>query len=285
MLRLREIPATLAEAFHGMIHDNCFLLAKAASYSAALALFPGLIVVAAILFRGNASRTMLDLSQAMGNVLPPEVHNLLVSYLSFSDDRSTLVLTLAGLAAVIFAADLTGSLMEGFRAAYNSPRRQSLWEDYAVAVLLVFLAIFPMTAANVAIILSKQIELWAGSRLGEGRWLAETSRLVWWAIALATFTLILAVQYYVAPNRRQRWRDVLPGAALAAALLAPTTGVFTFYVQRVARYGEFYGNISTVILLLIWTYMVSVIVMYGCEVNAARERRLGTLPSRPLERA
>ena len=273
----------MAEALHGAIHDNCFLLAKAASYSAALSLFPGLIVIAAILFRGNASQTVLDLSQAMGNVLPPQVHDLLVSYLSFSEDRSGLVLILAGLAAVIFAADLTGSLMEGFRAAYNTPRRSSLWEDYAVAVLLVFLGIIPMTVANLGIILSRQIELWAMGQVGEARWLAQVSTLIWWMIALATFTLILSVQYYVAPNRRQRWRDILPGAALAAALLAPTTGMFTFYVQRIARYSEFYGSISTVILLLIWTYMVSVIVMFGCEFNAARERRLGTLPPRPVD--
>lgn len=273
----------MAEALHGTIHDNCFLLAKAASYSAALSLFPGLIVVAAILFRGNASQTVLDLSRAMGNVLPPQVHDLLVSYLSFSEDRSVFVLILAALAAIIFAADLTGSLMEGFRAAYNTPRRRSLWDDYAIAILLVFLGIFPMSAANLAIILSRQIELWAISELGEARWLAGTSTLIWWCIALATFTAVLSVQYYVAPNRRQRWRDIWPGAAMAAALLAPTTGLFTFYVQRIARYREFYGSISTVILLLIWTYMVSVIVMFGCEFNAARERRLGTLPPRPAE--
>ncbi len=271
----------MLEAFHGAIHDNCFLLAKAASYSAALSLFPGLIVIAAVLFRGNASQTVLDISQAMGNVLPPQVHDLLVSYLSFSEDRSMFVLVLAALAAVIFAADLTGSLMEGFRGAYNTPRRSSLWEDYWIAVLLVFLGIIPMTAANLGIILSRQIEFWAARQVGDARWLAETSRIAWWAIALTTFTLILSVQYYVAPNRRQRWRDVLPGAALASALLAPTTGLFTFYVQRIARYREFYGSISTVILLLIWTYMVSVIVMFGCEFNAARERRLGTLPPRP----
>ena len=57
MLRLREIPATFIEALHGAIHDNCFLLAKAASYSAALSLFPGLIVLTAILFQGDASET------------------------------------------------------------------------------------------------------------------------------------------------------------------------------------------------------------------------------------
>ncbi|MBI1355122.1 MAG: YihY family inner membrane protein [Acidobacteria bacterium] len=285
MLRLREIPATLGEALHGAIHDNCFLLAKAASYSAALSLFPGLIVLTAILFRGNASETLRDLSQAMGNVLPPQVHSMLSAYLSVEAERSWLVLTVATLAAVIFAADLMGSLMEGFRAAYHAPRRASLWKDYWISVALVFLSIFPLAAANAGIILSRQIEAWAAQTFGPARWLAETSRLSWWTIALATFTLILSFLYYVAPNRRQRWRDVWPGAALAASLLAPTTGLFTFYVQRIARYRELYGNLSTLVVLMIWTYMVSVIVMLGCEFNAARERRLGTLPPRPRETA
>jgi membrane protein len=97
---------------------------------------------------------------------------------------------------------------------------------------------------------------------------------------MATFTIILGVLYYAAPNRRQRWRDVYPGALLAAMMLAPVTGLFTFYVQRIARYREFYGSVSAVVLLLIWTYLVSVVVLLGCEFNAARERRLGTLAPR-----
>jgi membrane protein len=273
----------LAECVHCAVHDNCFLLAKAASYSAALSLFPGLIVLAELLLRGNAERTLEDLTVSMGQVLPPTVQRMLADYLTVSGERSALVLGVAAIAAVIFGADLMSSLMEGFRAAYRAPRRESLWRDYRVAILLVFLTFIPLTAANAALILSRQIQGWAGRTFGEGAWLPASSRLAWWLIALVTFTVVLSVLYYVAPNRQQRWRDIFPGALLGASLLAPVTGMFTFYVQRIARYREFYGSVSAVVLLLIWTYLVSVVVLLGCEFNAARERRLGTLAPRPMD--
>ncbi|MCB1022625.1 MAG: YihY/virulence factor BrkB family protein [Acidobacteria bacterium] len=282
MLRPREIPSVLAESLHCAVHDNCFLLAKAASYSAALSLFPGLIVLAELLLRGNAERTLEDLTVSMGQVLPPSVQVMLADYLTTSGERSLLVLTVGSLAAVIFGSDIMSSLMEGFRAAYRVPRRRTLWRDYRVAIMLVFLTFIPLAAANAALILSRQIQAWAGRTFGESDWVAASSRLSWWVIALATFTIILGVLYYVAPNRHQRWRDVMPGALLGALLLAPVTGLFTFYVQRIARYREFYGNVSTVVLLLIWTYLVSVVVLLGCEFNAARERRLGTLAPRAM---
>ena len=283
MLKPREWPATLAEAFHCTVHDNCFILAKAASYSAALSLFPGLIFITALLFRNNAAETLLDVAEAIGYVLPPQVQLLLSQFLTVSAERSTIVLATAGAAAILFSSDVMGTLMEGFRTAYRLPRRASLWREYGTAVLLVFLASIPLTAANASLILSRQIEGRLTRVFGERWWIVESLQMRWWAIALATFTVMLSALYYVAPNRRQRWRDVWPGAALAAVLWAPMTALFTFYVQSIARYREFYGNISTVIVLLIWTYLASVIVLFGCEVNAARERRLGTLPARPPE--
>jgi membrane protein len=283
VLRPREIPSVLAETIHCAVHDNCFILAKAASYSAALSLFPGLIVLAELLLRGHAEQTLEDLTVSMGQVLPPSVQTMLADYLTVSGERSLLILAVAAVAAVIFGSDLMSSLMEGFRAAYRAPRRASLWRDYRVAIMLVFVTFIPLTAANAALILSRQIEGWLSRAFGVGSWVSASARLAWWMIALSTFTLILSALYYVAPNRRQRFRDVFPGALLGALLLAPVTGAFTFYVQRIARYREFYGNVSTVVLLLIWTYLVSVVVLLGCEFNAARERRLGTLAPRPLD--
>lgn len=273
----------LAESVHCAVHDNCFILAKAASYSAALSLFPGLIVLAELLLRGNADRTLYDINLAMGQVLPPAVQRMLADYLSGSGERSMVILAVAAIAAVVFAADLMSSLMEGFRAAYGAPRRDSLWRDYRIAIMLVFLAFIPLTAANVALILSRQIQAWAERTFGDGAWLPASSQLSWWSIELATFTIVLTALYYLAPNRQQRWRDVFPGALLGAFLLAPVTGLFTFYVQRIARYREFYGSVSAVVVLLIWTYLVSVVVLLGCEFNAARERRLGTLAPRAAD--
>lgn len=272
MQATKQLAKDLGAAFKHAVHDNCFILAKAVSYSAVLSLFPGLIVVTNLLLWNHAQRTIDDLAVAIGAVLPPRVTNLLADYLTVSDEQSAVVLALAALAATLFAADMVYSLMEGFRTAYRAPRR-SLWREYAVAIELVFLSVIPLSIANAGLILSRQIGEWV-DRLGfvDPVWLGLAVQIAWWAVALPTVTLILGLMYHIAPNRRQTWKGVFPGALLAACLWAPATGLFTLYVQRV-RYREFYGSVSTVIVLLIWTYLSSVIVLLGCEYNAIRERR------------
>ena len=271
------------EAVEGLFEDGCFFLAKAASYSAALCIFPGLIFLTALLFSGNAEQVVEDLSLAMGEVLPPEVHRLLTAYLGPSARTSTAALLFTGTAALLFASDLMRTLMEGFRNAYGVKTRDSMLHEFGVSLVLALLSILPLGLVNVALILSRQIEAWAVQLLGRQWWIVESFRFGWWGIQMGTAIVTLSVLYYLAPNRKQRLRDVWIGAAMAAALWSVSTGLFTFYVQNVARYRDLYGNIYTVIVLLIWTYLCVVIVFFGCEFNAARERRLGTLPARRAE--
>jgi membrane protein len=248
-------------------------LAKAVSYSAVLALFPGLVVATNLLLRHNAQRTLDEISLAMGAVLPPRVRGLLADYLTVAEDHSTTVLALAATASLLFAADLVISLMEGFRAAYRAPRRSTLLHDYAVATALVFLSIGPLTVAHLGLILSRQVVGWAVPMGVDSEAVSVGALAAWWIVALPAVMLMLSLLYYLGPHREQTWRGILPGAALASGLWAPATGLFTLYAQTIPRYREFYGSISAVIVLLIWTYLSSVIVLLGCEFNAVRERR------------
>jgi membrane protein len=216
----------------------------------------------------------------MGAVLPPRVRGLLADYLMVAEDHSTAVLLGAAMASLIFGADLVISLMEGFRAAYRAPRSRTLLQDYAVATALVFLSIVPLTAAHLALILSRQVVGWVLPIGVESEVVSIGALAAWWIVAVPTVTLMLSLLYYLGPHREQSWRGILPGAALAAGLWAPATGLFTLYVQTIPRYREFYGSISAVIVLLIWTYLSSVIVLLGCEFNAVRERRSALVQDR-----
>ena len=69
------------------------------------------------------------------------------------------------------------------------------------------------------------------------------------------------------------------GGVVAGALLLG--GLAT--KARHPRVGSWMIVVGAVIMLLIWTYLSSIIVLLGCEFNAARERRLGTLALRRSE--
>ena len=69
-----------------------------------------------------------------------------------------------------------------------------------------------------------------------------------------------------------RFVRVWPGALLATTLWLLATAGFAWYVRHFANYNIFYGTIRTVVVLLIWLYLIACISLLGCEFNAERER-------------
>ncbi len=277
-MKKRVLFVLLAKAFHAALSHNVLNIAKGAAFSAALSVFPGLIFFAALLFGGDAVETLEEISLAMGQVLPPRVHGLLATFLTVPAERSTGLLIGTGVVSVLFGADLMISLIEGFHAAYGLPRTWSVWKERAIGIGLVFLAMLPVALASGLMVFGRQIEGWLLLKFGSPPLLLASFLLVRSAIVLLTLTLVLAILYHVAPNRKQKWRDVFPGAIVASLLWLVSLQLFTFYLQRVARFSDLYGSVATVVVLLIWLYMVSTIVMIGCEFNVERERWLQATP-------
>jgi membrane protein len=53
------------------------------------------------------------------------------------------------------------------------------------------------------------------------------------------------------------------------------TAAFAWYVTNLANYNVMYGSVGAVIALLVWMYVLAVVALIGCEVNAERERSRG----------
>jgi membrane protein len=85
---------------------------------------------------------------------------------------------------------------------------------------------------------------------------------------LIAFLLMLAIfllLYKFVPNTKTRWRDIWPGALLAAVFFEIARALFIFYLQHFANYRVIYGTISSFIILLVWIYYSAFILILGAE--------------------
>jgi membrane protein len=87
------------------------------------------------------------------------------------------------------------------------------------------------------------------------------SRLVAFLLILAVFLLL----YKFIPNARTYWRNVWPGALLAAVLFEIARTLLVFYIENFANYQLIYGTIASIIVLLIWIYYSAFIMVLGAE--------------------
>lgn len=87
------------------------------------------------------------------------------------------------------------------------------------------------------------------------------------AITLTVATLLFAAMYKVLPDAKLHWRDTWVGAFLTALLFVIGKTLLGWYLQNSAL-GSAWGSAATsMIVLLVWVYYSSLIVLFGAELT------------------
>lgn len=285
---LRSLRSAVWQAMGNDVLD----IAKAAAYSGMLMLFPAFLVLTTMLALVPAGNNLLsELRTASEQFLPADTMSLLQSYFQTRRAFSFQVLLSATSLSGIAAWGVMSTLMDGFRRAYRLPRRSrkrgtvpvkddgswGYWEQRLRALLLVPIALIPLSLASCIVIFGKPIEYWMIDNSDhELRTIVLLFwRLVRWSLALATSAAVLGGVYHFGTNSRERWTYVAPGAITATLLWFPVTLAFGLYVTRLADYSVIYGSLGTAIATLVWLYITSFSVLLGAQLNGVlyRERR------------
>lgn len=87
-------------------------------------------------------------------------------------------------------------------------------------------------------------------------------------ISIATFTAL----YKILPNTSVALKAALIGGIFAGVMWEIAKYAFSYYVTNFANYNQVYGSLGGIILLLLWIYYSSIIVILGAEMASMRSR-------------
>ena len=259
--------------------------AAALSYFLILTLFPLLVCVNALLglFHGSLEEVLLSLDQ----FLPPEVLSVLADYLGYVARVQSPALAAASLFTIVLSASAgLRTLLLTMDGLYQVENLRSLRR---VAVSVVLSLLFLATVyLSVAVILTGD---WFFHLL-EGRLpealarllpLAALGRLWAWLryLLLFCFVLLLVLMVYRAgtPRGASRSGVVLLSSLGAALAIVAASVLFSWFIGLSSRYALVYGSLASLIVLLVWLYLCSAILLAG----AAAGRVLGRRLSRPAQ--
>lgn len=93
-------------------------------------------------------------------------------------------------------------------------------------------------------------------------------------LPLVLMTGLFAMLYKLLPNAVVRWREVWIGAAITSLLFAVGRVAIGFYIGR-SGVASAYGAAGSVIVLMVWIYYSSLIVLFGAEITQVHARRSG----------
>ena len=93
-------------------------------------------------------------------------------------------------------------------------------------------------------------------------------RLLSFPVALGIVAIAFAFVYRFGTSRWQSSNPIMPGAILAAISWAIVSGIFRLYVSHYGQYNKIYGTVGVIIVLMLWLYLSSLVMLLGDQLNA-----------------
>jgi membrane protein len=250
------------------LHDGADV-ASGMAYFAVLSLFQvlvlGVIAFSLLVGEGEARRLVIG---RIEEVLPLEPGTVGAIVESIIESRGGVTIVSVALLAW-GAVGFFGAMSTGVGRAFATTTRRPFWQDKLIGLLLLGGAGL-LTLGSIGIGLAEGIAARLATRIpGGGRSSDVLVDLVGLLLSILLVLVALLVIYRVVPNRAVTFRQVLPGAIVAALLFTALRASFTWYATEVARYESFFGPISTVISLLVFLHLASMVMLLGAEIARA----------------
>ncbi len=80
-------------------------------------------------------------------------------------------------------------------------------------------------------------------------------------------TAFFTAMFMALPNRKNRFRDSVPGALLASCGWLIFSDLYSIYVEKFARLSNIYGSVYAIALSMLWLYCCMSIVFCGGALN------------------
>lgn len=237
-----------------------------ACYFLVLAVFPALLLLlASVRYLPYSAEDLIGLvATALPTALIPAAEKLIVSTYYNS---SGAMLSVSAVAALWSASRGVHGLRTGLNHIYgvNEDRGYVATRVISAVYTLLFLIILILTL--VIQVFGRSISDWFwNTDVPLVRLLLEIIdwRSVW---LLAVQILVFTGIYMVLPNRKNRFWDSLPGAAVAAVGWQMFSNVYSIYVEHMGSYANIYGSVYMVALAMLWLYCCVSILLFGGGIN------------------
>ncbi|HRW36689.1 MAG: YihY/virulence factor BrkB family protein [Acidimicrobiales bacterium] len=270
----REVLGGVARAAK---EQDLSLAAAGVAYYGFVAAIPALAAAIAIYGIVTTPAQAAANVQDLFAVLPDDARSLLsdqVRSLAGSSSTGLSVTAAVGIVAALWTASSgMAHLAQAVNLAFGEDHTRPFLRHRALALALTLGA---LALLGIAVGAQAVLPRLAADAPAVGRGAAQ---LVAWAVAALAFLVGSAALFRWAPEREEpRWVWVSPGALAALVLWFAASLVLQAYVATFGSYGEAYGALAGVVLLLLWLYVSALVLLLAAALDAELERQGGAGP-------
>lgn len=248
--------------------DGVTDLAATVTYYGVLALFPFLLFLVAVaslvIDPADAERLVAQLSE----VAPGAVTQIVGDRLrQLGEDQNVTLVGFGALGAIWAASGGVMALMRALNLTYDVQEGRPWWKVRLVAIgMTVVAGVLALLAALVAIAAAPLADR-VGGPIG--------AAIGWLRLPVAGLVMMFlwALVYYVLPDVEQKFKFITPGSVAGVLIWVLASWAFSKYVANFGSYDKTYGALAGIVVLLLWMWISSLVVLAGAEANALIEHR------------
>jgi membrane protein len=252
----------------GIINGRLSTRAGSIAFSFFLAIFPFLLfilnLIPFITFIDDFQEKLLVFIE---KALPPGTAPFFTQiFMDIAQNQRAGLLSFVFLFSIFLMANGVNSIFTGFEFSYHTKNNRSIVRQYLVAVGVAIIIAFLLLTAVVATI----VATYFAKNLKDIGILADN--FIW--IDIANFIVLIivlivgiSILYYFGTKEGKQTRFFSVGSIFTTFMIILTTYLFSLYIENFASYNKLYGSIGTLIILMVYIWLNSNILLLGFELN------------------
>ena len=238
------------------------------AFNLILALIPLLTIV--VLIASSFDISVAKVASLIETIVPKQVSDIIVEVISGKGfDNSVGIFNIA---AFVIASNGTYAIISTSDALYKIQEKNEIKKRISAIIILfiiitlfVFMLVIPIFGENILEIMHK-------AKIFENYIdeIISIFNIFKWPVTLIIIYFNIKLIYAVAPSKNIKTSETTYGAIFTTIMWGILTIVFRFYITYFARYDILYGNLSSIIILMVWIYLLSYIFTFGMAINVSR---------------
>lgn len=220
------------------------------------------------------SLTEAEVSNAVLAVIPEDFHGIVSSIIAEIYQRSSVVLPVSAILALWSAGKAVNSLTYGLNTIYHVKETRNYFVSrlrsmgYTLVFILAILVTLGLLVFGKS--LQRGMAEFFPAAAGVTAFLISFRTIITITALLVAFLLL----YRFIPNRKDTFGSQLPGAMVATVAWEILSIGFSIYLEYFPGVTRMYGNMTTMILLMLWVYFCMYIILLGAEINEYYDERV-----------
>ncbi|WP_111708392.1 YihY/virulence factor BrkB family protein [Lutibacter citreus] len=272
-----KIPGLLGMSLYDVIEMYVIGIVKGAltsraggiAFSFFMALFPFILFILTLIPYVPIEGFQEDFLVMIEQLLPPNTADAVhVVIEDIANNRYGGLLSFGFLASIFLMTNGVNAILGGFEYSYHVTEMRSILRQYFISMGMAILLSITLIS-TVAIIIYFEIGI---ENLKSKGWLKDD--LFWIEKGQFMFFVLLifvtvSFLYKYGTKEVKHFAFFTPGSILTTILTIVMFKLFSIYVLKFATYNQLYGSIGTLLILMLFVWLNSIILLLGFELNAS----------------